>query len=108
MKHSLHVLIRVGSHPGPVRVEAEGCLTAASATDLIRIIDHGARLDGCSRVWVDLFSLDHMDLSGVAALKDHARRHQAVAPHLPRLEIFAPTMPRPCDARVGETAGAPR
>lgn len=106
MKHSLHVLIRVGSHPGPVRVDVEGCLTAGSATDLIRIIDHGARLEGCSRIWVDLWKLDHMELPAVAALKAHARRQEAAEPTLARIEIFAPTMPRPCDARV--VAGALR
>lgn len=103
MKHSLHVLIRVGPCPGPVRIEAEGCLTAASACDLIRIIEHGARLDGCGRVWVDLHHLDHMELAGVAALKDHARHHQDANPAAPAIDIFAPTMPRPCDARVGHT-----
>lgn len=90
----------------PVRVEVEGCLTAANAIDLIRIIEHESHLDGCSRLWVDLLPLAHLELSGVAALKDHARRHQVANPHLPHIEIFVPTMPRPCDARVGEASGA--
>lgn len=101
MKHSLHVLVRVSAHPGPVRVEVEGCLTQASCPDLIRILDHGTRLSGCTHIWVDLFSLDHMELSGVAALKDYARSRQAADQNCPRISIYAPSMSRPCNAPVG-------
>lgn len=101
VKHSLHVLIRVGARPGPVRVEVEGCLTQASCPDLIGILDHGTQLAGCTHIWVDLFSLDHMELSAVAALKDYARRRQAADANCPRISIYAPTMSRPCAVQVG-------
>lgn len=100
MKHSLHVLIRVGSRPGPVRVEVEGCLTQASCPDLIRILEHGTQLAGCTHIWVDLFSLDHMDLSGLALLKDYARRRETTDRNGPRISIYAPSMSRPCAART--------
>lgn len=104
MKHSLQVLIRVGARPGAVRVEVEGCLTQASCPDLIRILDHGTRMAGCAHIWVDLFSLDHMDLAGVAALRDYARHRQDSDDDCPRISIYAPSVPRPCTAVPGHVA----
>lgn len=96
VKHSLRVIVRLGTKPGPVRVDVEGCLTQASCLDLIRILEHGAQLSGCTRIWVDLFSLDHMELAGVAALKDFARRQQVSDESAPEISIYHPSMSRPC------------
>lgn len=104
VKHSLHVLVRAGAHPGPVRVEVEGCLTQASCADLVRVLDQGTRLAGCTHLWVDLFSLDHMDLAGLAALKDYARRRQSAGGGCPQITIHAPAMSRSCSAPVGALA----
>lgn len=100
MKHALHVLIRVGGRPGPVRVDVEGCLTQASSAELIRILDHGTRLAGCSHIWVDLFSLDHIELSAVAALKAFARQRQDSDDSCPQISIYAPSMSRACGAQA--------
>ncbi|AWH90975.1 hypothetical protein A6035_00900 [Dietzia lutea] len=95
MRHSLNVIVHAGTEPGPLRLELEGCLTETSCEGLINVLTLGEALQGCNRMWIDLFSADHLDPAAIRKLKHYARQREAETSG-PQISVYAPSVPRHC------------
>jgi hypothetical protein len=90
--------------PGPIQLDAEGCLTETNCGAMLEVLDRALTLVGCPRIIVNLSGLDHLDPGGLRALEahvatqDHGRRmsgHDLLEPR-PVVSIQAPPVPRHC------------
>jgi hypothetical protein len=104
VEHALRFGLRAEVLPGPIQLDAEGCLTEANCLALLKVLDRALTLVGCPRIIVNLFGLEHLEPGGLRALEAHVatRAHDRTTPGQdflqprPVVSIQAPPATRHC------------
>ncbi|HRO31663.1 hypothetical protein [Citricoccus sp.] len=106
MEHALRIGLRAETLPGPIRLDAAGCLTRANHARLLKLLDRAVCLKGCPSLTVNLVDLDHLEPGAWSALARHLaalERARAVPGQellevAPVIGVHTPTRPRYCTA----------
>jgi hypothetical protein len=106
MEHELRIHLRAEVLPGPIRLDAAGCLTQDNCTDLLGILDRAVALSGCPSITVSLAGLGHLEPGARDVLRHcvTAWEHGSGVPDQEPLEvppvisIHTPSRPRHCSA----------
>jgi hypothetical protein len=70
LKNQLQIVVQADPSSTELTIEAEGSLTAETVDSLLRALERGTMLVGCTGIDVDLWKLDRLDPDAWAALEE--------------------------------------
>lgn len=71
MEHALKVHVEADVLPGPLRITAEGHLTADTCQSLLEILEPAQTLQVCPNITIDLTEVTHIEHSGLQRLEQY-------------------------------------
>ncbi len=88
MEHTLQVHMEADVLPGPIRIKADGYLTAGNCPILIDALEPALALQGCPSVTIDLVDVAYTELDGIQHLEHYVSGHNT-AGRAPKISIVA-------------------
>ena len=87
MEHALKVHVEADILPGPLRITAEGHLTADTCQSLLEILEPALTLQGCPNITIDLTEVTHLEHGGLQRLEQYGSQQQANG-KLPKIHLI--------------------